>query len=428
MKKILIVDDEPVMLQVMRRILSEHYAIVCSSSGEEALELFDQERPDMVLSDLRMPGMDGYELRCRLREKSDIPFIFMTSDDSEESERRGFDIGAADYIRKPANAAILLRRIGNIVQNIEKISGLKEAASLDAMTQLLNKGAARQAVGELCQREPGVLLLIDLDSFKLVNDIYGHAMGDRILIRFSELLRDIVGSAGLAGRLGGDEFLAYLQNVTEESAIRERAEYLNEQLLRSAREYMGEDMGIPLGVSVGAVFAPAEGRDFSELCQKADAALYDVKNNGKHGIAFYTSGARGTEAAGPTDISRMRRILDERIPEAGALVLDFDRFQCVYRYVSRLGEQHLKRAHLLCFTFPSGLSRETAERFREMLRTTLRRSDCILQNSSSQFFALLTDTEGDSARRMKDRIRETWAGASPSPEYVCDLECMGNIS
>lgn len=430
MKKILIVDDEPIMLQVMDRILSGHYKIVCSTSGKEALELFDRENPDMVLSDLRMPEMDGYELRCRLREKSDVPFIFMTADESDESERRGFDIGAADYIRKPANASVLLRRIGNIVKNIEKIHDLKEAASIDAMTQLLNKEAARKAIAELCQKEPGVLLLLDLDSFKLINDIHGHAMGDRILIRFAELLKDVVGPSGLAGRIGGDEFIAYLEDVTDEMIIRDKAQYLNEQLFASAQEYMGKDLSIPLGVSVGAVFVSETGNDFAMLCKCADNALYTVKNNGKHGIAFYGNAkTEETEAANRKGLSKMRQILEERNPEAGAMLLDFDRFQCIYRFILRLGKNHRSHTQFLCLTLPDGQPEETVEQFRNMLQAMLKRSDCILQNGQSQFFVLLTDTGEDEGKWVQELLREKWSGLSSAyPEFTCEAECVLNIS
>ena len=423
MKKILIVDDEQVMLQVMERILSEHYEVVCSSSGAQALETFDREKPDIVLSDLRMPGMDGYELRCRLREKSDVPFIFMTSDESDESERRGFDIGAADYIRKPANAAVVLRRIGNIVKNVEKIHGLKEAASLDAMTGLLNKNGAQQTIGKLCQCESGVLLLIDLDSFKLVNDIYGHAMGDRILIRFAQLLRDIAEDGGTPGRLGGDEFIAYLQYDAGEEAVRRKVDYLNEELTASAKEYMGESMGIPLGASVGAVYVPAEGRDFDRLCKKADEALYSVKQQGKHGIAFY--GGHRTVISGDMGedpLSKMRRILDERNPEEGAMLLDFNRFQCVYRFELRQGKSGGQRTWLLCFTLTGENHPERSESFLDTLRTLLKRGDCVMQNGSSQFFALLTDAGEHEAGWIRERMGDLWKDQGSG--FLCDMESL----
>lgn len=424
MKKILIVDDDYVMLQIMNRILSKEYEIVSALSGEAALELFDREQPDMVLSDLRMPGMDGYELRCKLRKKSDVPFILMTADESDESERKGLDIGAADYIRKPANADVLLRRISNIMQNAEKIHGLKKAASIDAMTQLLNKESVRHEIGGLCQRVPGALLMIDLDSFKLVNDLHGHAMGDRILIRFAELIRGMIRSTDLAGRLGGDEFIAYLQHVADEEVIREKTAYLNEALLLSAREYMGEDMSIPLGASVGAVFVPSGGTDFSELCQKADQALYEAKKRGKHTAAFYGTRPKKDEE-GESSLP-MRQILGERYPEKGPLLLDFDGFQGVYRFISRLRDDFQSRAQFLQFDLPPE-QEEAAMQFFEVLRSTLRRSDCIMQNGAFRFFVLLMDVGETECASVVGRIRAKWEDLPVSARcsFMCSGECVG---
>lgn len=430
MKKILIVDDEAILLAVMKRILSKDYEVVCAASGSEALELFDREKPDLVLSDLRMPEMDGYELRNRLREKGDVPFIFMTADDSNESESKGFEIGAADYIRKPANPEVLLRRIGNIVRNIDRIHGLKEAASLDPMTQMYNKATVEKAIGALCQSVPGVLMLIDLDSFKLVNDIYGHDMGDRILMRFADLIRKMIRSTDVAGRLGGDEFLVYLRYVKDAAVVREKTADLNEQLLRSAVEYMGENMGIPLGASVGAVLVPEEGRDFTELCKKADQALYQVKNQGKHTVAFYGAPHSSRDRAiGGRDISQARKILGERNPEPGAFLLDFERFQSIYRYILRVGGEAPRRTQFLHLTLQPDVSRETAEAFLGMLLHILRSSDCVMQNGSLQFLVLLTNAGEEEGKWVRERIYAKWA---EHPEALhcsvtCDIESLGSM-
>ena len=132
MPKILIVDDEKIMLKIASKILSSEYEIICANSGAEAIELFERERPDMVLSDLMMPEMDGYELHRLLQEKfsEPVPIMFMTADDSDESESKGFALGAADYIRKPLKADVLLRRVKNILDGLDKIHGLTEAATL----------------------------------------------------------------------------------------------------------------------------------------------------------------------------------------------------------------------------------------------------------------------------------------------------------
>ena len=188
-----------------------------------------------------MPEMDGYELHQILQEKSadNVPIMFMTADESDDSESKGFEVGAADYIRKPFKPDVLIRRVDNILKNINKIHGLKMAADIDPMTGLLNKSASQRKISEVCNSKQGVLMMIDLDSFKLVNDIYGHGMGDKILIRFAELIKKVVRSSDLAGRMGGDEFIAFCQNVHDESIIAQKTKYLNEQLaLRLVRSLL----------------------------------------------------------------------------------------------------------------------------------------------------------------------------------------------
>ena len=227
MKKILIVDDMIVSLMMTENMLADQYETFCASSGKEAIEIFRKEKPDMVLSDLRMPGMSGYELQLALQEEYHkiIPFMFMTADPSEETESKGFDNGAMDFIRKPFRPDVLLRRIANIMQTVEQIQGLKKDAETDKLTGLLNKASSEKDLAELCKTATGALLMVDLDSFKLVNDIHGHAMGDKVLITFADILRSAVRSSDLIGRMGGDEFIAFCQGVHEENAIAQRTCY-----------------------------------------------------------------------------------------------------------------------------------------------------------------------------------------------------------
>ena len=233
MQKILIVDDDPVMLRLASMILSKHYQTVTASSGAQALEVFEVEKPDLVLSDLLMPEMDGYELHRILQERNaePVPIIFMTADDNEDSERRGFDIGVDDYVHKPFKPDLLLRRVQNVLRNSNKIRGLKHAVDIDALTGLLNKSAAQRKISEACRKHSGVLMMIDLDSFKLVNDLHGHGMGDKILIRFAALIKETIHASDLAGRMGGDEFIAFCLGIQDESKVLDKADFLNEKIL-----------------------------------------------------------------------------------------------------------------------------------------------------------------------------------------------------
>ena len=423
MPKILVVDDDPVMLLIASRILERqgHYEIIRASSGKEAIELFESKKPDMVLSDLLMPEMDGYELQRTLQEKSvePVPIMFMTADESAESESRGFALGAADYIRKPLKADILVRRVENIINNLDKIHGLRQAADIDPMTGLLNKAASQRKIGELCSEKQGVLMMIDLDSFKLVNDIYGHGMGDKILIRFSELIKEVIRSSDLAGRMGGDEFIAFCQNVTDESIIVDKTHYLNEKLLASAKEYMGNDMNIPLGTSIGAVFVPDEGTDFSILYNKADQALYQVKQNGKHGCAFFGETHHKDELSpAKKGISHMRMILGERNRESGAYFLGLDNFKTVYRFVCRMAESYQKDVQLMHITLETK-DKAIIKQFCDTLLKTLRRSDCVTQSGNNDFLAMLLEARSKESEIIKDRLLANWKKLNISEE--CNL-------
>ncbi|MBR1398381.1 MAG: diguanylate cyclase [Selenomonadaceae bacterium] len=424
MQKILIVDDDEFTLRITNMMLSKHYKTVCALSGKEAIRLFELEKPDMVLSDLLMPEMDGYELHRILQEKATehVPIMFMTSDESDESESKGFALGAADYIRKPFKLDVLIRRVGNILKNVDSIRGLKQAVDIDPMTGLLNKSASQRKIGELCSQKQGVLMMIDLDSFKLVNDIYGHNMGDRILIRFSELIKEVIRSSDLAGRMGGDEFIAYCQNVHDESVIDEKTTYLNEKLLISAKEYMGEDMSIPLGTSIGAVFAPNEGTDFVTLCKKADQALYKVKQNGKHGCAFYgPTHVEELSTASQKTISHMRMILGERNIKTGAYFVEVEQFKIIYRLSARLVINYQKDIQFMQITVDTK-DNSILDEFREMLIKTLRRSDCVTQNGKNQFLVMLMEAKSEEGEIVKDRIISNWEQSTNSANCNISFE------
>ena len=172
-----------------------------------------------------------------------------------------------------------------------------------------------------------------------MNDLYGHDMGDRILIRFAELIREAVHEEDPAGRLGGDEFIAFLKNTMDEDDVAEVCRILNQGIVKSAKEYMGADMNIPLGASIGAVRVPLDGNEFDEVFRLADKALYNVKQNGKHGYAFYRrSGEEKTKEQQEAEqgaLTKIMQVIGERNEGKGAYFVNFDRMQVLYRYLKR---------------------------------------------------------------------------------------------
>lgn len=418
MKKILLVEDAPLTQKTITEILSAKYETVCAASGDEAIALYAREQPDMVLSELIMPQMSGLELQRELTERYErlIPFMFMADDQHEENESLGLESGAMDYIGKPFKSEVLLRRVDNIMRQIDslrQIQGLKVVAESDPMTGLLNKIFAQKTLSELCPKASGVLMMLDLDNFKLVNDLYGHGMGDRVLIRFADILRGNVRSSDVVGRFGGDEFIIFCRDIHSERLVAEKSEAINAELLAAAREFMGESMNIPLGASLGAVFVPDEGTDFSELYKKADKALYSVKQNGKHGYAVYHGqGARGGDLApqSPSDIlAEASRILAERNRQSGAFELGFEHFRTLYRFFVRVMENYHYDTEFVVFTFAPEASTEAVDAFGDLLRCTLRRSDVYTRSSAVRYLVLLPQPIPDHGEAAIRRILGLWS-------------------
>ena len=428
-KKILIVDDASFMRTAVSHMLDEFYDTVSAASGEEAVALYDAEKPDLVITDLIMPGMSGLELRQKLQETHEdlAPVIFMSADENEETEIAGLESGA-DFIRKPFKKPVLLRRVGNIIGQVDKIRDLRRVAQTDPMTGLFNKAHVHEMLKSVCASQSGTLMMVDLDSFKPVNDIYGHAMGDRVLIRFADILRSAFRSGDIIGRVGGDEFIVFCQDIREENVIREKTALINRLLVESAIEFMGESMSIPIGVSVGAVTAPDEGTDFHKLSEKADQALYRVKKNGKHDCAFFHSETRSYNQEPPPAVTlkNIRTVLDERNRDKGAYELGYEAFRSIYRFLSRSIENYHRPVELFLFTLPANAHPYDVDRFGEVLRMSLRRSDVYTRNGRHQYLAILPEILEENLDVILTRILKNWNDMEEgdAPEISWESEAM----
>ena len=435
---IAVVDDDRTILGLASRILgAKNMRVSCLKSGVELLEFLEENHPDLILLDILMPDMDGLETIAVIKSRpqiASIPVIFLTADDNSETETRGLLAGAMDFIKKPFVPEVLILRVRHTLDLIrlrsdlehevekktaevmaqhERIRGLKKAAETDQMTGLLNKQSAQEEIGALCRRTQGVLMMIDLDSFKLVNDLYGHSIGDKVLIQVAQIIRSAIRSTDIAGRVGGDEFVAFCQHVREESVIGEKAKYINEKLLEYAHELLGENLTIPLGVSIGAVMAPDEGTDFLSLYQKADEALYTVKQNGKHGYTFFWEAKRPEEDSSGQDRFVAMSVLRERNRKDGGMYLPFEQFRLIFRFLVRVELNYPFESRFLLFTISSEEASEEqlgerAELFAEVARKSLRVSDVVTRNGTNQCMVLLLDTDQGESERVVERIIRHW--------------------
>ncbi len=418
---IIVVDDDIMNLKMAGQLLSKNnYRVTALKSGELLLDYVRENVPDLILLDIMMPGMDGFETLGRLRKleaelhRAEVPVIFMTADEDFGTESRSFEVGVSDFIRKPFDTDVLLKRIDNTLNKQEKLKQFRTEAMTDTLTGLLNKNAANEKMEFLCREKSGCLMIVDLDSFKLVNDLYGHKAGDELLIRFSELLKQYAKPSSTIGRIGGDEFLMFSEGITEPE-INTFTLRLNEELVLAAKQIMGENMGIPLGASVGAVSVPESGTDYVELFELADKALYHVKQNGKHGYAMGREESYGdTDEADEISLKRLSAIFDERNIPGNALWLEQDAFVFVYRFVMRYIKRYRKKACKILFTLEpaSDLDKdrqvEYIQKFGGHVQNTLRKSDILTQTRKNQYLVFLTDMKEAHIAQVLGGILSPW--------------------
>ncbi len=422
-----VVDDDPANRLIAEHILQEAGIHVTSfESGSAFLVSVQSEgsRPDLVLLDIRMPEPDGFETLRRLRElekgREETPVVFLTADDESESEKSAFAMGVSDYIEKPFDPDVLIRRIRNILSNRSQVHKLREEVSLDAMTGFLNKQASILKMQKACMERTGCLCIADLDSFKPVNDLFGHDTGDKILIFFTETLKKNAPENSIFGRIGGDEFLLFLDGIDKEEALAEFSETVNRELLSGAKEIADNILAIPLGVSLGAVFVPEKGTEYTGLFQMADKALLHVKQNGKHGY-FLASGSVFEESDSGSDLKMQSASLNERYVSQYAMWMGQESFGDVYRYMMRYIERYRRKAYKILFSarpkteLPDDHN-EISEALQGILQRSLRNSDFMMQTGDLQFFLFLPEVDDYDINKVIDRIMEAWKES----EY-CDL-------
>jgi two-component system, cell cycle response regulator len=294
--QILVVDDSPVYRKLVEHALEGGpYSLLFAKSGREALELFARYLPAIVITDWMMPDLSGLDLCQRLRadvHRGYTYIILLTSIAEKDNVVKGLAAGADDYLTKPFDPAELLARIG-VGRRIIDLHGqidaknklLEEMAHCDPLTGLPNRRAiedwaARQLRGAARHGFPYWVVLTDLDSFKSVNDTYGHEGGDVLLKKFAEILKTVIRASDICGRLGGDEFLLVITHVEVES-IYKTVERFREKLAEEKFEIGGQQLSITASFGL-AGFHGKEILDFSTLVRRADKALYAAKRAGRN--------------------------------------------------------------------------------------------------------------------------------------------------
>ncbi|MES2887980.1 MAG: diguanylate cyclase [Pseudomonadota bacterium] len=287
--KILLVDDQPINIQALYQVFATDHQVFMATSGEIALAMCRDKLPDIVLLDVEMPGMNGYEVCAQLKADdatSRIPVIFVTSYNDEAAETRGLDAGAMDFISKPFNPQVVRARVKTHITLKRQSDLLQQMVFVDGMTGAYNRRYFDKQLDIEYRRaqrngSPLSLILIDVDDFKRYNDRYGHQAGDDCLRRVADFLRTrLKRPADFVARYGGEEFACLLPETTGRQAL-DFAHLLARQVQALGIEHLDSRAGPTVSVSLGVAGCGAGVDNGLALVALADACLYRAKSEGR---------------------------------------------------------------------------------------------------------------------------------------------------
>lgn len=298
--RILLADDSSTVRTIARMELeSAGYTVFEAPDGEVALALAIEQQPDTIVLDIEMPVMDGYETVTALKadpRTADIPVVFLTGRTDAADVVRALKLGGHDYVRKPPEAAELLARVRAALrvktlqdQLRSRADELDRMTRTDHLTGLFNRRHMEESLramtaGATRHGFPIVVLIVDVDHFKSVNDTLGHQAGDEVLVELAARLRSVMRVEDVLGRWGGEEFLLLLPHTTAT-----QASFLAERLRSVVEATPVETSAGALSISISVGGAAAEEQGHHDLLLTADRELYVAKEAGRNQVHIVRS-------------------------------------------------------------------------------------------------------------------------------------------
>lgn len=291
--RILVVDDELTNIAVIANIFNDDYEVLFATEGVKALEIAATAKPDVILLDVMMPGMDGFEVFKRLkaeRHTAEIPVIFITALGDAAAETRGLELGAMDYVTKPFSQTVVKVRVRNQIEFKRAREQLNRLAIIDGLTGLANRRCFDDVLLQEYARHVRSgnelsLIILDIDHFKAFNDTYGHIGGDDCLRQVARVIDSvIVRAVDLSARYGGEEFVCLLPGTNHAGAI-QIAKKILQNIVDEAIPHCGSSTAEYVTASFGvATTLCVREKSQLSLIAEADQQLYIAKNGGRNRI------------------------------------------------------------------------------------------------------------------------------------------------
>lgn len=285
---ILIVDDTPANIEILVDLLSD-YDIAVSLDGKAAIDIAKNSSIDLILLDIMMPELDGFEVCNQLKQNlktKNIPIIFITAKTDEKSIEKAYNTGGVDYISKPFKPREVRARVKLHLEHSKQIEALDYLASFDEMTGVYNRRKFFELSEDLFDKNNEnelYAVILDIDHFKRVNDEHGHPAGDIVIREIAQQIASILDDSIIFGRIGGEEFAILMPNKSKEIAIK-LIEDCRKAVELLSIEY--NNMSLCCTVSTGMSCKNSTNTSLDSLLKSADDALYSAKSSGRNQLKF----------------------------------------------------------------------------------------------------------------------------------------------
>ncbi len=411
---ILFIDDESINIRLGRAMLSDLYLVDVAMNGQAAKDYLNLKVPDLILLDLHLPDMDGFEILKYIKKNRrlcNVPVIIMTADEDRDCEVEGLRLGAMDFVAKPIVPDILRERIRRVLE----MDLMKKKLSTDSLTGLTLRTVGEQEIGRAMAEDSGYLAFIDVDNLKKINDTVGHEAGDRLLKAVGDILLKSSENS-YSCRLGGDEFLVFLPGVSKEKVCKQV-----ELMIDAFLQKRNEDVTLKSSsISIGLVETnPTD--SYEEAFNCADKALYHVKQNGKDGYFFYKGKeeAEDEEQSFEESLSRLCGALKNSGSYHGAMNVEYREFARLYEYFLNLKKRYQHEFYLILLNLKPApgvdleydLLENEMNQLEAAIRRTVRNVDVCTRYSAAEYLVILMNPGSEEdVKRIVQRILFDYSG------------------
>lgn len=282
---VLVVDDDASWLEGARDLLSRYFEVLTAGDGDEALELLSKQRPDVVVTDLHMPGHGGLgflEQARAVEEASQLPFLVLSGTTDTDTKVQAFQSGAFDYLTKPASPGELVMRIRNALDHSQALRRERQLQETDDLTGMPNRRSLRAVIGAALRDtaksgKPLAVAMVDQDGLKQINDQYGHPAGDAAIRAMASALQRCKRGSDFAARWGGDEFVVVMPGADRAGAEKLAARVQAELDAHPLEVPGAEPISLAASFGVAVVGEVGWAETWEQLLERADAALYQQK-------------------------------------------------------------------------------------------------------------------------------------------------------